>query len=147
LPLVFFVLSIILIGIFYPRLPAEIAYHFQNNIPDRTMHLGAFIGWMIAPQVLFVILSLALTRIILLGTRYISATETPLSSLLPVMGNMLGLPQMILFFAMVEIFLYNAYHTGIIPLWIVSVIILVLGGIILAIYFTRTIRRFRRRKV
>jgi hypothetical protein len=102
---------------------------------------------MIVPQVFFVLLSFALTRIILLGARFLSATETPLASLLPVMGNMMALPQMILFFAMIEFFLYNAYHTGIIPLWIVSVIILALGGIVLAIYFTRTIRRFRRRKV
>lgn len=110
------------------------------------MHPGPFTAWMIIPQVLFVLLSLALTRIILLGARYVSATETPLASLLPVMGNMMALPQMILFFAMIQIFLYNTYHTGIIPLWIVAVIILILGGIVLAIYFTRIIRRFRRHK-
>ena len=146
LPLVFFVLTIILTGIFYARLPANIDYHFQDGNPDRTVRLGAFIAWVIVPQVLFVILSLGLTRVILLGARYVSTTETPLASLLPIMGNMLALPQMILFFAMLEIFLYNAYHTGIIPLWIVSVIVLVLGGIILAIYFRRIIRRFRKRK-
>jgi hypothetical protein len=102
---------------------------------------------MIVPQVFFVILSFTLTRIILLGAKYILTAETPLASLLPVMGNMMALPQIILFFAMIEIFLYNAYHTGIIPLWIVSVIILVLGGIVLAIYFTRMLRRYRKRKV
>jgi hypothetical protein len=147
LPVIFLLLSIILTGVFYSKLPAEIAYHFQYDVPDKTMRLSPFIAWMIVPQVFFVILSFTLTRIILLGAKYMLTAETPLASLLPVMGNMMALPQIILFFAMIEIFLYNAYHTGIIPLLIVSVIILMLGGIVLAIYFTRILRRYRRRKV
>jgi len=82
---------------------------------------------------------------VLLGARYLTPEETPLNKLLPVMGNMLALPQIILFAAMVQLFLYNAYQVSPFPLWIIAVIILVVSGIGLAIFFTRTIRQFRRR--
>jgi len=142
----FFLLTVIVAGIFYPQLPAEVAYHFSGNVPDKVLARGAFIAWMIVPQVFFTILGLALTRIMLIGARY-APPDTPLVPLLPLMGNMVALPQVILFAAMLQLFLYNAYHTGVIPLWIIALIFLIIGTIILAIYFTRIIRRYHIRKV
>ena len=60
------------------------------------------------------------------------------------MGNMVALPQIILGFAMLDIFLYNAYQIDILPLWIFALIVLVLGGIILGVFFIiLVIRQFR----
>jgi hypothetical protein len=142
----FFLLSIIVAGIFYVQLPAEIAFHTREGAADTTMALGAFIAWMIVPQVFFTLLAIALTRIVMLGLRYAPPGETPLLQLLPLMGNMIGLPQIILFIAMVEFFLYNANQIDIIPLWIIAVIVLAAGMIIMVIVFTRIIRKFRKKK-
>jgi hypothetical protein len=47
---------------------------------------------------------------------------------------------------MFQFFLYNAYHTRPIPLWIIALIILLLGGIVLAVFFIRTIRQLHSRQ-
>jgi uncharacterized membrane protein len=146
LPVAFFLLSLVLTAIFYRLLPSEVAYHFTGGIPDKTMPLAAFVGWMIIPQVFFTILSFTIARLIMLSARYLPAEGTPLKHLLPVMGNMVALPQIILFFAMLQFILYNAYQTRLIPLWIIALIILALGGIVLSVFFIRIIRRSRNGK-
>jgi uncharacterized membrane protein len=146
LPLAFLVLSAIVAGIFYPQLPAEIAYHFQGNVPDKTISSGALIAWMLIPQVFFILTGFAVVRVVMMGARYAPPGETPFGELLPVMGNMLVLPQIVIFFIMLQIFLYNVFQTRIIPLWILPAVILVLGGVILAVIFMRVIRRYRSRK-
>ncbi len=57
------------------------------------------------------------------------------------MGNMIALPQIILGFAMLRIFIYNSYQIQIMPLWTFALIIMVLGGIILGIFFIRAIKQ------
>lgn len=146
LPAVFLVLSLVMMAAFYAKLPAQVAYHFNGDAPDRWLSRGAFLGWMIAPQLLFTLLSFLLVRVILLGVRYWPADSTPLHGLLPVMGNIMALPQIILFIAMVQFFLYNTYHHQPFPLWIIAVIVMVLGAIILVVFFTKAIRQYRRRQ-
>jgi hypothetical protein len=146
LPLIFFLLSIIVAGIFWPQLPAEMAYHFQADSPDKMMSSGAFIAWMLIPHVFFLLVAIALVRVVMLGARYAPAGETPFQILLPLMGNMIALPQIVLFFIMVQVILYNAYQFKFIPLWLTSLIILVLGAIFLVIVFIRLVRRYRRNK-
>ena len=141
LPLAFLALSIVLAAVFYGRLSPQIAYHFNGAKPDRFLNRGAFIGWMIAPQFLFTLLSFLFVRIILLGARFWPADSTPLLRLLPVMGNMLAIAQIIIFIAMLQFFLYNVYNIKPFPLWIIAIIILALGGIILGIIFAKTIRQ------
>jgi hypothetical protein len=145
LPVAFFVLSIVQAAVFYAKLTPAIAYHFHAGVPDRWLSRAAFIGWMIVPQFFFTLLAFVTVRMVLLGARYLPREGTPLPGLLPVMGNMLALPQIILFIAMIQFFLYNAYNTRLIPLWIIALIILLIGGIVLAVFFIRTIRQFRRR--
>jgi uncharacterized membrane protein (DUF485 family) len=60
------------------------------------------------------------------------------------MGNLMALPQIILLFAMLDIFLYNAYQIKLIPFWVIALVVMVLGGIILGVYFIRTSQKFRR---
>jgi hypothetical protein len=122
------------------------AYHFQGDVPDKMISSSAFILWMLIPHVFFVLISIALTRVVMLGARYSPPGETPFQTLLPLMGNMIALPQAVLFFIMLQIFLYNVYKFNLIPLWITALIILFLGGIVLIVVFMRLIRRYRRRK-
>jgi hypothetical protein len=59
---------------------------------------------------------------------------------------MVALPQIILTFAMLDIFLYNAYDIRLIPVWVFTTIIMALGAIILGIFFYQTIREARRQR-
>ncbi len=147
LPVTFFALSIILAACFYPLLPNDVAYHFQNDIPDKWLSRGSYIGWMIIPQVVFTLLALAVVRLTMLTSRYMQGKDSPLNDILPIMGNMMVLPQIVILFAMIDFFLYNAYQIKLIPIWIFTVIILVVGAVILAILFLRASRRARRRQV
>lgn len=146
LPAALFLLAIILAACFYPFLSDEIAYHFQNDSPDKWLSRGAFIGWMVIPQVFFTFLSIIVVRIVMLGSRYLPQYSSPLPSILPIMGNMVALPQIVLIFSMLDFFLYNVYQINLIPLWIFTIIVLVLGAVILIALFIRTIRRYRRRQ-
>ncbi len=62
------------------------------------------------------------------------------------MGNMMALPQLILFFTVFSIFSYNAYEIKIMPIWLVALIVLGLGSILLAIFFARAVRQALRAK-
>jgi hypothetical protein len=145
LPLVFFLLSVIVAGIFWPQLPAEMAYRFQENAPEKMISSGALIAWMLIPHVFFIFIAFALVRLVMMGARYAPVTETPFQALLPLMGNMVALPQIVLFFIMLQIFLYNVFQITIIPLWVTAVIILALGGIVLILTFAHLVRRYRTR--
>ena len=57
------------------------------------------------------------------------------------MGNMVALPQIILCFAMLDIFSYNSYQIHLMPVWIFALIIMVIGGIILGIFLFQAVRR------
>ena len=78
-----------------------------------------------------------------MSTRYQLDESTPIKKVLPIMGNMVALPQVILTFAMLDIFLYNAYEIHLIPLWVFAVVVIVLSGIILGIFFIQALRHSR----
>ena len=147
LPVLVLLVSLVLTLFFYRLLPAEIAYRFQGDTPYKTMSRTALVMWMNLPQVVFVLLSVVLIRLILLGGRYLSAEETPINRLLPVMGNMIALPQIVLLIVMLNLFLYNAYQVQLIPVWIIVAVIMIAGGIVLGVFFIRTFRRFYRRQI
>jgi uncharacterized membrane protein len=147
LPVALLVVSLALTFFFYRLLPAEIAYRFQGDIPDKWMGRGALVLWLNLPQLVFVLLSVAVVRLVLLGGRYLSGQETPIDRLLPIMGNMVALAQLILLVVMLNLFLYNAYHVQMIPVWIIAVIIMVLGCVVLGVIFVRIFRRFYRRQI
>jgi len=144
-PIVFLALSIILTAYFSHRLPDEVAYHFTpDGTPDKWLSRGAAIAWAVAPQLFLTLLAAAITRGTTRLGRLFGQTESALikpEKVLSFMGNMVALPQIILFFAMLNIFSYNAYQTQLMPVWIFALIIMLLGGIIIGIFFIQTIRR------
>ena len=143
-PAVLLLLSLILTTVFYRLLPTEVAYHFQNGTPDRWISRTAIIAWLVIPQVFCTLFAFTIVRTAIFTTRYWSAEGTPLKKFLPVMGNMVILPQVILIFAMLDIFLYNAYQIKLMPLWVFALIVMVLGGLVLGILLIQTYRQFRR---
>jgi len=145
LPAVILLLSMILAASFYGRLPPEVAYHFTDGSPDGWMSRGAITAWMLIPQFLLVFIGLVISGgTAILSKRFPDSENTSLTKVLLIMGNMVVLPQIILTFAMLDIFLYNAYQVHLIPLWIFTLIVIVVGGLILGIFLIQALRQFRR---
>ena len=145
LPLAILSLAIILTAYFYYQLPAEVAYHFKlDGSPDRWLSRELIAIWLLVPQLLLTLMAGAviwgITKLGILPTQPESAGIKP-EVLLSLMGNMVALPQIILCFAMLDIFSYNAYQMHIMPLWVFALIIMGLGAIILGIFFILAIRR------
>jgi len=135
-------LSLVLTAYFYRLLPVDIAYHFQDGTPDKWMSRSAIIAWLLVPQFFLTLLAGAITlSIIGLSTRFPPTTNITVRTMLSIMGNMVAMPQLILGFAMLDIFSYNSYQTHLIPLWVFALIVMGLGGIILGLFFIRVIQQ------
>jgi len=141
LPIAIIFLCIILTGYFYHLLPGEVAYHFQDGAPDKWISRGAIIAWMLTPQLLLSLLAGAIVwGMIKLSAHFRQAVNTGVEKILSLMGNMVALPQIILGFAMLDIFSYNSYQIHLMPLWIFALIVMGLGGMALGIFFILAIQ-------
>ena len=121
LPIAILLVAIILAAFFYHQLPAEVAYHFKlDGSPDKWLSRAMIMVWTLIPQFLLALLAGAtvwgITKLGILS-RQTEGNLRP-ERILSLMGNMIGLPQFIICFAMLDIFSYNSYGTHIMPLWI-----------------------------
>ncbi|RLC60854.1 MAG: hypothetical protein DRI01_09515 [Chloroflexi bacterium] len=144
LPSAIFLLTLILAAFFYPQLPAEVVYHFKSDgSPDKWLSREIILIWILAPQLCLTLLAGAIvwgiTRVSTLCRQVEGKSE--LKRIISVMGNMIGLPQLIICFAMLDIFSYNSYGIHIMPIWIFALITMGLGTILLGIFFIQAIRR------
>lgn len=147
LPLVFLFLSIILSAYFYHLLPTEVAYHFKfDGTPDKWLSREVTIIWVLIPQLLLTLMAggiiWGLTKLGNLFRQTEPAGIKP-ERILLLMGNIVVLPQLIVFFAMLDIFSYNSYQVHLIPLWIVLLIILGLATIALMVFLAFIVFRAR----
>jgi len=145
LPLIILLLSVVLVLYFYGKLPADVAYRFKpDGSLDESLSRGAIILWALVPQFLLTLLAGAITLgIAKLGVlfRQTAPTGIKLERVMLLMGNMIGLPQVILCFAMLDIFSYNSYQVHLMPLWLFALIVMGLGAIILGIFFIQAARQ------
>jgi hypothetical protein len=148
LPAAVLVLSLILIGVFYSKLPQETGWIFQEDgLPEKFMDKGMLVLWTAGIQVLLLLAALSITT----GTAWIinrfgqsdKQGFNP-KMIIIMMGNMLGMPQLIIFFAMLDIFSYNSYQLHVLPLWLIALLVLLAGGIIISIFFLRVLSHIRR---
>lgn len=147
LPPAILILTIALVAFFYRLLPEEVVYRVgSDGTPDETVARGLIVLWTLLPQFLLTLLALAVAW----GITKLSSTFKQmegfginLDTVALAMGNMIALPQAILFFAMLNIFSYNSYEFRILPLWVFALIVMALGAVILGIFFIRTIRQVR----
>ena len=96
--------------------------------------------WTLFPQLLVALLAGGVTwGIAGLTARVLQSESTggKPERILRLIGNMVAIPQIILGFAMLDIFLYNAYQVHLLPLWIFILIVMGLCAIILGIFFVR----------
>jgi uncharacterized membrane protein len=147
LPLSVLLLTIILAAYFYRLLPPQVGYHFQSDgSADRWLGRGMLLLAMLLPQFFFTLLAGGIAFVVTrLGVIFRSGQpiSSPMGGIVWLMSNMVGLPQIILGFAMLDIFSYNAYQIHLLPLWVFALIVMLVGGIILGIFFIRAIQQLR----
>jgi len=144
LPAFILLVSLVLAIVFYPRLPEEVAYHFNGDLPDRWLGRAAFTGWTVIAQAILAVSAFSLVGIVLLSARRWSVESPTLKKLLPVMGNMVALPQLIILFTMLYVFLYNSYQVRLISVLAFAVIVLAVGGAVLVVLIVRAAHQARR---
>jgi hypothetical protein len=147
LPLVVLLLTVILAAYFYHLLPAQVGYHFKaDGSPDRWLGRGTLLLAMLLPQFFFALLAGGIAfGVTHLGVVF-RAGPTPalkVGGIISLMSNMVALPQIILGFAMLDIFSYNAYQIHLLPLWVFALLVMLVGGIVLGIFFIRAIQQAR----
>ena len=146
LPLIFLLISVVLVAVFYKQLPFPVAYHFNSDgSADMWAIPGLFVFWALLPQFLLTLGAIVVTWInTIMATRFLdpeSALVNPQKIML-IMGNMVAIPQLIIIFAMLDIFSYNSFQTHLRPSVLVfALIVMVVGGIILSAFFVQTMRQ------
>jgi len=144
LPAVVLLITIVLTLVFYARLPEEMAWRFgSDGAPVRTAARGTVVLWGLGIQFLLVLAALAAVQTMTgLANRFIEPETAVINPerIFMLMGNMPVLLQLILSFAMVDIFSYNSYQVHLPPVWIFTLIVLVLGGVVLSIFAYQAVR-------
>lgn len=145
-PVTILALTVILAGYFYRLLPtAEVAYHFQpDGSPDAWLSRGAIVLWATLPQVFLTMAAAGLAFGVGKLSAYFKVAESTgvrLDGVVRLVGNMVAIPQAMLFVAMLDIFSYNSYQVHFLPLWVLALIVLTVGSIILAVFFIRTVHQ------
>ena len=146
LPMLFLLISIILVAVFYNRLPFQVAYHFQSDgSADRWVIQPLIVFWTLLPQFLLTLGAIVVTWVIsIMARRFLQADSALVKPqrLMLIMGNMVAIPQLILVFAMLDIFSYNSYQTHLRPSVLVfALIVMVVGGFILGAFFVQTMQQ------
>jgi uncharacterized membrane protein len=143
LPLAVLLLTVILAAYFYRLLPLQVGYHFRaDGSPDRWLGRGMILLAMLLPQFFFTLLAGGIAFVVTrLGAIFRSGQpiSPKMGGVVSLMSNMVALPQIILGFAMLDIFSYNAYQIHLLPLWVFALIVMLVGGVILGIFFMRAI--------
>jgi hypothetical protein len=142
LPLAMLLISVIVVAFFYRILPADVAYRFENGAPGGWLSRGAIITGTLATQVVLTILAIAIVWVTIRISARFPVVPTPLvDRLLIIMGNMVALPQIVLAFAMLNIFSYNAYQIQLMSPLVFALLVAALGLIALGVLFTVAVRQ------
>jgi uncharacterized membrane protein len=141
LPIIILAISVILAAVFYAQLPESVGWTFYSDgSPDRMATRGTLVFSFIGLQVFLLLAAWGISRgTMSIFNRYADSDSGPTNPNITIslMGNMLVVPQTIIFFAMIDIFIYNSYQAHFLPLWLNALIVLLAGGIILGIFFIR----------
>ncbi len=143
LPLSLLLLMAALTAIFYPQLSDEVAYRFSlSGSPESWLSRPVILPFALLPQFILFMIAIAITFGITRAGRYIGQIASALKpeKLLMLMGNLVSLPQIVFGFVMLDIFIYDINDNHIMPLWLFALIIMIAGGVILAIFFIQAFR-------
>ena len=146
LPLSILLLMAALTAIFYPQLTDEVAYRFNmNGSPESWLSRQVILILALLPQLILLIIAAFITYGTTRAGRSMGQITSALKPerLLMLMGNLVALPQIIFGFVMLDVFIYNTHDNHLMPIWLFALIIMIIGGIILAIFFIQAFKRTR----
>lgn len=145
LPVAVLLVSLALVAYFAPLLPDPVAYRFAaDGTPQEWAGRGSVILWTVFPQAFLTMVAVGITwGASRLSTLFqgSSVSGLPVQRAIAVMGNMVAIPQVILAFAMADVFSYNAYRTHLIPVWLFALVVMVAGAVFLGSFFIRAFRQ------
>jgi uncharacterized membrane protein len=149
LPILVLIVAAVLTILFYMKVPGQLAYHYDTNeLADRWMGRNQLVIITLLPQLLLAFLSILIASVMFkVAGGFVKEGKVRASTVRGVVGmmsNMIVLPQLILLFATLEIFIYNAYHVHIMPLYIFAILVIIFGTLILGLLFVREIRRSKK---
>ena len=146
LPLVVLLLTVIIVIALGGQLPLQVAYRFNpDGSPDAFVARTGFLVIILACQFLLTLMAggitfgIAMLKVPLGGGAGLSSPEKVVSF----MGNVIGVPQFILFFVTLDIFSYNLYQIHVFPMWLFLIVVLGLATIALVVTFFYLISRAR----
>jgi hypothetical protein len=146
LPVAVFFIAVILVAVFYWQLTPDVAYRFNSDGSSRSELSRQMVTLiMLLPQVLLVLLAAAVVWGTARLSRLLWQTVTPpkLEGVVLLIGNMAALPQIVLGFIMVDIFSYNVYGSHLMPVWLFVLVVMLVGGVVLTIFFIQALLRSR----
>lgn len=150
LPLVLFIFTVAAAVYFYPLLPARIGYHFgDGGSPDAWVDKGLFVALMLVLQLILSVAAGAIGLIVTKLAEMMKAGSVSIRSLggvIAVMTNMVALPQLLVFFVVLDIFTYNAYGAHFLSSAILATLVIVLGSFVLVFFFYRAMQQTRTTK-
>ena len=142
LPLAILLISVIIVAFFYRILPADIAHRFEDGASGGWLSRGAITTATLVTQVVLDLLAIAIVWVTIRISARFPVVPTPLvDRLLIIMGNMVALPQIVLAFAMLNIFSYNAYQIQLMSPLVFALLVAALGLIALGVLFAVAIRQ------
>jgi uncharacterized membrane protein len=144
-PLAVLLLALALAAYFYHLLPQELAYHFElDGTPDGWLSREVILVWMLLPQLVFVLVAWGVAwGVTLFSRRFGEIRGSGAEKTVLFMGNIIALPQLLLCFAMVDIFSYNLYQKHLMPIWAFLLVILGLVTIALGVFLAYVFLRLR----
>lgn len=143
-PFMFFFLSLAAIY-FYPLLPAEVAYRFSTDgLPDAWLSRGVFFGIILGSQALLLLMAGVVGLLMSRVLRRVN--DRRIERLAALLISMPVLPQVLVFALAANIFGYNIYGVGPLPVWPLALGIIGAGTVLLAFLFYHAIRRGQKEK-
>jgi uncharacterized membrane protein len=148
LPLLVLVAVVAAAVCFYRLFPAQVAYQFAaDGSGDRTVGRAPLVLALVAPQFLLALVAAGVAHIVArVGTRFVQDGNTSaaaVESITTVMSNMVVLPQLVLGFAMINIFVLSAYDVRLPPLYVSAMVVMLGGGAVLGLLFLRAVQQAR----
>jgi hypothetical protein len=146
-PILVLVASVVAAVYFVRLLPVEVAYGYGSGEGARQVSRGLLLLVLLSPQFILAFLSAAVAHIVArVGARFVrdgGASAGAVESIATVMSNMVVLPQLVLCYAMIDIFRFNAYGTHLPPLYVFAVVVMLVGGAVLGLFFLRAVQQTR----
>jgi hypothetical protein len=146
-PIVVLLFSVVAAAYFVRLLPSEVAYGYGGGAGSRQVSRGLLLLVLLAPQFILAFLSAAVAHVVArVGARFVrdgGASAGAVESIAAVMSNMVVLPQLVLCYATIDIFRFNSYGTHLPPLYIFAVVVMLVGGAVLGLFFLRAVQQSR----